>query len=305
MAVVPQGVSNDKSKLEYPRDRYICLRSLPSISHLYGLETRSSQSDNRCSPTEMEKPGTSICFPPFLTDRKSSLKSQGRGINNDFGNSKLACTILVQSNPRSVHSRASTPAPISGTFCGSQGTSTSFSVEQDFKTNGPENFRKNFVEKGISNTTANFISNSRKSGTTANYQSACKKWFSWCSERQIYPVTCSINFVLNSSIDSHRPSISAYHNLVEGKPVGQHISVYNLMTGVFNKYPPKPKCTFIWDVEKVLKYIKTLPTNTELSDRTLLLKLISLFFLTSVGRCHEICYYCYYLDIRYMVKTFS
>ena len=72
------------------------------------------------------------------------------------------------------------------------------------------------------------------------------------------------------------------------------------MTGVFNKNPPKPKYTFIWDVEKVLKYIKTLPTNTELSDRTLLLKLTSLLFLTSAGRCHEICD----LDIRYMVKTF-
>ena len=49
----------------------------------------------------MGKPGTSLCFPSFLTHRKSSLKSQRRGINNDFGNSKLACTTLVQSHPRS------------------------------------------------------------------------------------------------------------------------------------------------------------------------------------------------------------
>ena len=67
--------------------------------------------------------GLLYAFPPFITDRKSSLKSQGRMINNNFGNSKLACTILVQSNPRSVHNRVSTPAPISGTFGRSQGTS--------------------------------------------------------------------------------------------------------------------------------------------------------------------------------------
>ena len=72
------------------------------------------------------------------------------------------------------------------------------------------------------------------------------------------------------------------------------------MTGVFNKNAPKPKYTFLWDLEKVLKYIKTLPTNTELSDRTLLLKLTILLFLTSAGSCHEMCY----LDIGYMVKTF-
>ena len=73
------------------------------------------------------------------------------------------------------------------------------------------------------------------------------------------------------------------------------------MTGVFNKNTPKPKHSFIWDVEKVLKYIKTLPTNTEFSDRTLLLKPPNLLFLTSSGRYHKICYF----DIRYMVKTFS
>ena len=75
----------------------------------------------------------------------------------------------------------------------------------------------------------------------------------------------------------------------------------NLMTGVFNKNLLKQKYTFIWDIEKVLKSIKILPTNTELSDRTLLLKLTSLLFFTFAGRCHEFCY----LDIRYMMKTVS
>ena len=65
------------------------------------------------------------------------------------------------------------------------------------ETNGLENFRKNLVEKGISNTTGNLISNSRRSSTAVNYQSTVKKWVSWCSEGQIDPVTCSINFVLS------------------------------------------------------------------------------------------------------------
>ena len=126
----------------------------------------------------MEKPGTSLCFFPFLTDKASSLKNQRRGINNDFGNLKLACTTLVQSNPRSVHNRACTPTPISGIFGRSQATRTSC-VEHDSKTNGLENFRKNLVEKVSSNTAANLISNSRRSDTTANYYLAWKKWVSW------------------------------------------------------------------------------------------------------------------------------
>ena len=39
--------------------------------------------------------------------------------------------------------------------------------------------------------------------------------------------------------NSHRSAISAYHNLVEGKPVGQQIPVCNLMAGV--QESPKTK----------------------------------------------------------------
>ena len=121
MVTVPYSVSNDKLNLGYPRNRSICLQSLLSVSDLYGLETTSSQSGNSCSPTEMEKSWTSICFSLFLTDRTSFLKSQGRRINNDSSNPKLAYTTLVQSNPTTVQNRACTPVPISRTFGRSQG----------------------------------------------------------------------------------------------------------------------------------------------------------------------------------------
>ena len=85
------------------------------------------------------------------------------------------------------------------------------------------------VEKGISYTAANLISNFR-SGTTATQ-----------------------NKYEHSTIDSHMTAISAYHNLVE-EPVGQGILVCNLMTDVFNKNPPNSKYIFIWDVEKVKLY---------------------------------------------------
>ena len=53
------------------------------------------------------------------------------------------------------------------------------------------------------------------------------------------------------------------------------------MTDVFSKSPPRPKYTFRWDIELDTKYIKSLSSNTELSNRTLILKLASLLFLTS------------------------
>ena len=74
------GVSNEKLKLGYPRNRSICLQSLPSTSHLYGSETRSSESGNRRSLTEMEKPETSICFPSFSLIGRILLRVREEGL---------------------------------------------------------------------------------------------------------------------------------------------------------------------------------------------------------------------------------
>ena len=71
------------------------------------------------------------------------------------------------------------------------------------------------------------------------------------------------------------------------------------MTGIFNKNLPKPRYTFVWDVEQVLVYLEKLPGNNELSDRLLTLKLTMLLALTSASRCSEI----KYLDIRYISRS--
>ena len=49
----------------------------------------------------------------------------------------------------------------------------------------------------------------------------------------------------------------------------------------------------------MLTFIRGMPNNTELSNRNINLKLAILLFLTSAGRCHEICY----LNIKFMVRT--
>ena len=51
----------------------------------------------------------------------------------------------------------------------------------------------------------------------------------------------------------------------------------------------------------MLTFIRRMPNSTELSDRNINLKLAILLFLTSAGRCHEICY----LNIKFMVRTSS
>ena len=84
----------------------------------------------------------------------------------------------------------------------------------------------------------------------------------------------------NRNVNSHRSAIYAYHEQVQGKPVGQHPRVCTLISGVFNKNPPHRRSTFIWNVEQVLNYLKTLPCNEDISDKMRTIKLTTLLALS-------------------------
>jgi len=60
------------------------------------------------------------------------------------------------------------------------------------------------------------------------------------------------------------------------------------MAGIFNQRPPVPKYSFVWDVEIVLRYIKTLPIDDSISDKMFTLKRTTLLSLTAASRVSEI-----------------
>ena len=67
-------------------------------------------------------------------------------------------------------------------------------------------------------------------------------WVGWHGEQKINPHACQANFFLDflehlieqklaySTISSHRSVISAYHDLLDNMPIGQHPKVCTLMT---------------------------------------------------------------------------
>jgi hypothetical protein len=133
----------------------------------------------------------------------------------------------------------------------------------------------------------------------------------WCCKQQIDPIRCNIEWVLDflvklfetglgySTIGTHRSAISAYHDPLDEQSVGKHPRVSDLMSGIFNLKPPVPIYSFIWDVETVLKYIKTLPLDDSISDKLLTLKLVTLLALTAASRVSEITS----LDINYLSRS--
>ena len=145
--------------------------------------------------------------------------------------------------------------------------------------------RKRLAEEGISESASDLIVLSRREGTLSSYSLAWNKWFSWCVEQNVDPVRCNVNWILDflvfmfesryehRTICSNRSAISALHNNIEGRSVGEHPHLSSLVKGVFNNRPPQPKYNFIWDVQLVLDYLKKeLPNNSDLSDKLLTFK---------------------------------
>ena len=133
------------------------------------------------------------------------------------------------------------------------------------------------------------------------------RWCGWCAERKIDPLSCGVQPFLNFLADlfeqglQHRTInlicsvISMTQQQVEGISIGQHPLVARLITAVHNSRPPKPHYKVTWDVYIVLKRLRTLRNNDNLSLRALSKKLALLMALTDASKTSEL----QALDLRF------
>ena len=90
------------------------------------------------------------------------------------------------------------------------------------------------------------------------------------------------------TINEYRSALLAYHEKVDGIPIGQHPKVCQILLGSFNKRSPQPKQTAIWDTSKVTDYISTLGNNGIFSTKMIItLKLTTLLLILSSNRTSE------------------
>ncbi|XP_061164041.1 uncharacterized protein LOC133173125 [Saccostrea echinata] len=118
--------------------------------------------------------------------------------------------------------------------------------------------------------------------------------------REIDPFSAPIGFVLDflshlyyegfqyRTINVHRAAISSVMPHVNNLPIGQHSMVKLLMRGILRGNPPLPRYKETWDVDKVLNYFISLPSNEELSLKLLSKKLAMLLAIAAQKRVSEI-----------------
>lgn len=86
-----------------------------------------------------------------------------------------------------------------------------------------------------------------------------------------------------SAVNTARSALSSFIH-VNNSPVGRHPDVIRLMKGLFNRKPPRPRYTDIWDVRSVLNKLRQWSPCKFLSLKQLTLKLVMLMSLLTLQR---------------------
>lgn len=165
---------------------------------------------------------------------------------------------------------------------------------------GMDGVRQRLRTQGFSEQSSELLLEARRPGTQNAYAGPWKKWCGWCGTKQIDPFQATVGDVANflteqlgkglqySTLNCYRSAISAYHPEIDGHKAGQHPLIIQLLKGAFNRKPPQPRYTDTWDVDVVLKYLKTMGDNDSLSRKDPTLKLVMLLALVTVSRSSEL-----------------
>ena len=153
--------------------------------------------------------------------------------------------------------------------------------------------RQFYREQGFSEHVTDVLLSSWRPATQKQYAVYFKNWAVFCSSRQIAPCSPNLTAVLEflhgllrmsySTLNSARSALSCFVSL-DGLPVGQHPVVCRFLKGAFQQKPPSKTLHGIWDVNQVLRFLKTFTPNSSLTLKELTHKLATLLALVTIQR---------------------
>ncbi|XP_028403388.1 uncharacterized protein LOC114526085 [Dendronephthya gigantea] len=173
--------------------------------------------------------------------------------------------------------------------------------------------RESLANFQLSEEVTQVIMSSWRSNTKKQYHTYITKWLDFCHQRQGNPYKPELSQAMNflqtlynaglsySAINTARSALSTIINIHGSETFGTHPLVSRYLKGVFLTRKPVPKYNTVWDVDKVLTYLKTLTPNKEIPLKELTLKLVMLLSLVTAQRGQSIVM----LDITGMTLTES
>lgn len=288
-----RGFQPPPSEVGSPQYRPLCLPSLLPTRSVCKLASRPSSNSHGCI-----HPGlgdlSGLCLSSICPDRPMpSPNSEPAGVTHGVCSTSLASSALVSTTIRPVHRLPSPPT--------SSGRSTD-PGKQNPPSQTPTASWVASVSRGYQ--TADISAQSReillaawRKNTTSAYSSAWTKWSSWCSQQvNVNPLSPSLTNVLDflalqfhegkeyRTVNVYRSALSAVLPLIDGHKAGSHPLVCQLLKGVFQLRPPQPRYATTWQVSKLVQYISSLGSNSNLSTKLLSYKLVGLLALTAPDR---------------------
>ena len=243
---------------------------------------------------------TGICLSPICSDREVSSEAQAGGGLSFTHSPSLASSSVVSSTTRISGGSTSPLANEAGLVEGSVQPESSLGSSGNPPIGRLEGIRRRFEAGGVSQDATDLITAGWSKGTNVAYQSAWRKWSSWCSCRSIDPFSCDVRYFVNflaelfssglqhRSINTIRSAVSMTHDQIGGTPIGQHPLVTRLMKGVYNSRPPRPRYETTWDVDVVIDHLISMGDNKDLSLKSLSQKLAVLLALVEASRSSEL-----------------
>ena len=243
----------------------------------------------------METP-SGLGLPSIQFSGPSSQQGDFGRDRNRFSGSSLASPALVAPTTQSAGAVSSSSTNLDESSDKPVRSSTEPSNDSPASPGRVSYLQQRYQAEGLSRQVADLLISATRRSTQKTYESSWKRWCSWCVSEKINPISASLNNILSflsncfddglqyRSINVMRSSLSSTHPKIDGYAVGQHPYVLNLMKGILNNRPPKPRYSYTWDVRQVTAYMKQMGSNASLSLKQISLKLATLLALTCPKR---------------------
>ena len=117
---------------------------------------------------------------------------------------------------------------------------------------------QSYSMQGFSERVTELLLQSWRASTHSAYNSAWSKWCGWCNQRQVHPLSASLEEIMeflanqfDSGLQHHshntlRSAFSTSHSKVDNHNVGSYPLVSILLKGMFNTRPPALRHSRSW-----------------------------------------------------------
>ena len=307
LAVMPRSLSGLDADSRALYQGPLCRQAEYPVASVLQLEAGSDGSRCRCPSAGLVE-GKELCLSPVLPDHESTGEVAGIRRGTDTSHAVVAHTGLVSHPPGHVSVVTCSSAHEQQYPIRASRGNTPTDLEHDSPVSRVACIKRSLQSEGICANASKLILAAWRPGTNAIYNSAWKKWHSWCLGRKVdsfRPTLADITGFLARSFDegleyrtlnTYRSALSGVLPPIDGFPVGQHPLVVRLLKGVLNLRPAMPRYQQSWDADTVLTYLQILPSNEDLSLRFLTQKLAILLAITAPKRSSEL----KLLDLRFM-----